>query len=95
MLRYLVMRIGSLLASLVVASLVIFAVVEVVPGDPATFMLGLNAAPETVAALRAELGLNGGVVQRYFSWVAGLMDRRANSRVSGVPEAVSARLSML
>ena len=95
MLRYLVMRIGSLLASLVVASLVIFAVVEVVPGDPASFMLGLNAAPETVAALRAELGLNGGVVQRYFAWVTGLIvGDFGTSYTYRVPvsELVSARL---
>ena len=62
----------SLVLSLAVASLVIFAVVEIVPGDPASFMLGLNAAPETVAALREELGLNGSVFARYFNWVGGL-----------------------
>ena len=73
MLGYFFKRMLSLGASLVVASLVIFAVVEVVPGDPASFMLGLNASEETVAALREELGLTGGVVARYFSWVGGLV----------------------
>ena len=65
-------RLVSLLASLVVASLVIFAAVEIVPGDPARFMLGINAQPDTVAALRAELGLDRSLVERYFSWVGGL-----------------------
>lgn len=59
--------------ALVVASLVIFAVIEVIPGDPAAFMLGLNAAPEAVAALRTELGLDGTVIQRYVGWVSGLI----------------------
>ena len=62
----------SLLASLIVASLVVFAAVEIVPGDPARFMLGINAQPDTVAALRAELGLDRSLVERYFSWVGGL-----------------------
>ena len=73
MLRYTVKRLGSLLASLVVASLVIFACIEVVPGDPASFMLGINAQPDTVAALRAELGLNRAPHERYVAWVSGLV----------------------
>jgi peptide/nickel transport system permease protein len=35
---------------------VIFVSIEVVPGDPAAYMLGMNASPETVAALRSQLG---------------------------------------
>ena len=55
MLRYSLKRLFSLGISLVVASLVIFAVIEIAPGDPAGFMLGLNAQPDTVAALRAAI----------------------------------------
>lgn len=73
MLRYTLRRLVSLLVSLVVASLVIFVVVEVAPGDPASFMLGINAAPETVAALRAELGLDQPKWQRYLGWVGGML----------------------
>jgi peptide/nickel transport system permease protein len=73
MLRYALKRLGSLLISLIVASLVIFACIEVVPGDPASFMLGINAQPDTVAALREELGLNAALHERYFSWVGGLL----------------------
>ena len=65
-------RLVSLLASLILASLVVFAAVEIVPGDPARFMLGINAQPDTVAALRAELGLDRSLFERYFSWVGGL-----------------------
>ena len=73
MLSYATKRLGSLCLSLLVASLVIFACIEVVPGDPASFMLGINARPDTVEALRAELGLNQSLGQRYFSWVGGLL----------------------
>lgn len=65
-------RLVSLLASLFVASLVIFAAVEIVPGDPARFMLGINAQPDTVVALRAELGLDRSLAERYLGWVGGL-----------------------
>ncbi len=70
---YLASRLLSLILSLAVASLVIFAVIEVIPGDPAAFMLGLNARPDTVAALRAELGLEGTRPQRYLAWVGGML----------------------
>ncbi|MDQ2094135.1 ABC transporter permease [Rhodalgimonas zhirmunskyi] len=73
MLRYLLRRLLSLVVSLVVASMVIFAMVEVVPGDPAAYMLGLNAQADTLAALREELGLNGSLVARYFDWVGGMV----------------------
>jgi len=65
-------RLVSLLASLLVASLVVFAAVEIVPGDPARFMLGINAQADTLAALRAELGLDRSLVERYLGWVGGL-----------------------
>ena len=71
--RYILKRFGSLILSLFVASLVIFAVIEIAPGDPASFMLGINAQPETLAALRTELGLDQSKVQRYFTWVSGML----------------------
>ncbi|HBS49101.1 MAG TPA: peptide ABC transporter [Rhodobacteraceae bacterium] len=73
MLRYSLKRLLSLLVSLAVASLVIFFVVEVAPGDPASFMLGVNAQPDTLAALRAELGLDLPKWQRYLAWVGGML----------------------
>ena len=73
MLAYICSRILSLALSLAVASVMIFAAIEVVPGDPAAFMLGLNAAPEAVAALRAELGLDGSLAERYLSWITGML----------------------
>ena len=63
----------SLAISLCVASLVIFLVIEVAPGDPASFMLGINAQPDTVAALRTELGLDVPKYIRYLDWVGGMV----------------------
>lgn len=73
MLRYVLLRTVSLVLSLLVASLVIFLVLEVLPGDPASFMLGMNARPETVAALRTDLGLDAGPVLRYLTWIGGAL----------------------
>ena len=72
MLLYILQRLVSLIVSLAIASLVIFGVVEVIPGDPAAFMLGINAQEDTVAALRAQLGLDVPVWQRYLDWIGGL-----------------------
>ncbi len=73
MIRYALGRLASLVVSLVVASLAIFLVIEVAPGDPASFMLGVNARPDTVAALRTELGLDQGKAARYLTWVTGML----------------------
>ena len=68
---FIVKRLTSLVATLLAASLVIFLVMEVLPGDPAAFMLGVNAEPDTVAALRRQLGLDLPLLARYLAWVAG------------------------
>ena len=73
MIRYVLARFASLILSLIVASLVIFAVIEIIPGDPAAFMLGVNARPDTIAALRTEMGLDASVPARYLSWVTGMV----------------------
>jgi peptide/nickel transport system permease protein len=71
--RFAFRRLASLVASLAVASVVIFVTIEIVPGDPATFMLGMQASPDSVAALRAQLGLDQAPLERYLSWVTGMM----------------------
>ncbi|WP_370232210.1 ABC transporter permease [Cognatishimia sp.] len=94
---YALKRLGSLLISLIVASLVIFTCIEIVPGDPASFMLGINAQPDTVAALRDELGLNQSLIQRYFGWVGGLVTGDLGTSYtyrSPVSEIVAERLEI-
>lgn len=66
-------RIGGFLAALLLASLVIFTAVEVLPGDSAQMILGTEVRPDTLAALRHEMGLDQPVTQRYADWVAGFV----------------------
>jgi len=73
MIRALGRRALSLLLALIAASVVIFVMLQAVPGDPAAFMLGMNASEDAVAALRAELGLEGPLVVRYLAWISGML----------------------
>ena len=73
MLRYVLRQMISLGLSLLVASILIFSVVELVPGDPASFMLGTGAQPDTVAALRQQMGLDQPLPLRYLSWVGAIL----------------------
>ncbi len=71
--RVLVARLVGLGVTLVAASVVVFVLVEIVPGDPARFMMGLQADPDAVAALQAELGLDRPAPVRYVAWVFGMI----------------------
>lgn len=69
---FLISRAASMALTLFIASLVIFFLIEIAPGDPAAFMMGLNADPAAVDALREELGLNKSLIARYASWIGDL-----------------------
>ncbi|MGF1456466.1 MAG: ABC transporter substrate-binding protein [Alphaproteobacteria bacterium] len=71
--RVLLSRLAGLAITLAAASLVVFVLVEIVPGDPARFMMGLQADANSVAAVRAELGLDRPAPVRYLTWIAGLL----------------------
>ncbi len=73
MLQYFVRRIVTLFFTLVIASLVIFVSLEIIPGDPASYMLGINAQEDTLQALRQELGLDKPKLERYLVWVKGML----------------------
>jgi peptide/nickel transport system permease protein len=60
-------------ATLVLASMVVFAVLEIVPGDPARLMLGMNASEAQVEVLRRQMGLDAPLVLRYLHWAGGLL----------------------
>jgi peptide/nickel transport system permease protein len=81
-------RIAGLALTLLVVSLLIFAVMDLLPGDPASIMLGISAAPETLAALRHELGLDQPLLLRYLAWLAGVFrGDLGQSYTYGVPVA--------
>jgi peptide/nickel transport system permease protein len=78
-------RAGVFAGSLVVASLLVFWVMTVLPGDPARVALGVNATPAAVEALRARFGLDRPLVVQYADWAGGLA--RGDLGVSYVSEA--------
>ena len=66
-------RLAALLASLFAASILVFFVVNLLPGDVATVMLGTSATPENVAILRHQLGLDQPLWLRYMQWLWGML----------------------
>jgi len=69
---WLVRRLGIFALTLATASLFVFALLQLVPGDPAQFMMGLQASPDALATLRNELGLGGSAAARFLHWIAGM-----------------------
>lgn len=81
-------RLVALVLATLAATLVVFLVLEVLPGDPAAVMLGVGAREDTLAALRHELGLDLPAVQRYLIWVGNLFAGDfGKSYTYGVPVA--------
>lgn len=64
-------RLGSFALTLIVASLLVFASMDLLPGNAASILLGTAARPDTIAALEAQLGLDEPAYVRYFTWIAG------------------------
>ena len=63
-------RVAAFVATLVFLSALVFLVVRVLPGDPATLILGVESNPETVARLRQALGLDRPLAVQYVDWLA-------------------------
>lgn len=57
----------------VIASIIIFVLIRVIPGDPAAIALGITATPEAIAALQSQLGTDQPLFQQYFSWIGGML----------------------
>jgi len=88
MLAFIARRIAASLLTLVAASVVIFLVMEVLPGDPAEVMLGTEARPDTLAALRAQYGFDRPAPERYVAWINGLAHLElGTSHAYGTPVA--------
>ncbi|MBW1712364.1 MAG: peptide ABC transporter permease, partial [Deltaproteobacteria bacterium] len=69
MTRYLLQKLITLVVLLFLVSITVFSVLFVLPGDPAQIILGINATPQTLANLRAELGLDKPFWVQYGRWV--------------------------
>lgn len=70
---FLFRRTVGFVATLLAVSVVVFAVMNVLPGDPALTILGLDATEDALAALRDQLGLNDPLVTRYWAWITGAL----------------------
>jgi peptide/nickel transport system permease protein len=70
---FLIKRFITLIATLLGASIVVFGVLEILPGNAAQMLMGPDAAPEAVQALAIKLGLNHPALERYWHWITGLL----------------------
>lgn len=70
---FLFKRVLTLIATLLATSVIVFAVLEVLPGNAAQVLMGPDADPAAVAAKATELGLDQPALQRYFGWMGGLL----------------------
>lgn len=64
-------RLLTIIPTLLVASILIFSFMHLMPGDPAAVMLGTNATPEQVERLREQMGLNRPIYIQFFTWIRG------------------------
>ena len=71
--KYVAKKIVTLIITLFIVSLLAFLAFQIIPGDPTTEMLGTEATPEAVAALRSELGLDRPVLVRYWDWLTNFL----------------------
>jgi len=97
MTTFLAKRLFALLVTLLVASLIIFLLLEILPGDPASIILGVGAQEDTLAALRTEMGLDHSAPERYFRWIIGILQGdfgRSYTYDTPVSELILERLSL-
>ena len=73
MVLHILTRLAWLIVSLFLASILVFTVVNILPGDVAVVILGTSATDEAVQQLRAQLGLDQPGWQRYLEWIGGIL----------------------
>src|SRR6476646_2139258 len=73
MLRYIIRRVVMALPTLILASLAIFLILHLIPGDPAAIVAGGDATPAQVAAVRTDLGLDKPLVAQYAIWIGHVL----------------------
>jgi peptide/nickel transport system permease protein len=81
MLRYFATKLITLIVLLFLVSITVFSVLFVLPGDPAQIILGINATPEALANLRAELGLDKSFRGQYTDWIGNLLLGRSQQSI--------------
>ncbi|MFD4503006.1 ABC transporter permease [Streptomyces sp. NPDC058457] len=86
MLAFVARRVAAAIGTLFLSSVLVFLALQALPGDVATQILGKDATPDAVAALRKQLGLDQPAWERYFDWIKGALHGDfGTSLVSGKP----------
>lgn len=73
MVRFVLSRLATAIPTLLIVSITVFALIRLIPGDPATLMLGDLAQPGQVEALRHQMGLDQPVIVQYLIWVGNVV----------------------
>ncbi|HEX8754721.1 MAG TPA: ABC transporter permease [Steroidobacteraceae bacterium] len=82
-------RIAVAALTLLLVSMIVFSITSLLPGDAAQALLGQNATPAALAALRAQLGLDQPAIIRYLHWLGGLLTGHPGRSLSdGLPVGV-------
>ena len=93
--KYILKRLLSMIPAVFVVSVVIFLIIHLTPGDPAAVMLGDQADPEAIAALREALGLNDPLPGQYLRWLGGVLQGDLGQSLYSDESMVSMLLSHL
>lgn len=72
LLRFVALRLGRLLLTVLIISTIVFFVIRVIPGDPAMVIAGMDASPEDIQAIRAKLGTDKPLPLQYLDWLADI-----------------------
>lgn len=95
MLSYVIRRLVQAIPVLVLASIAVFLILRLIPGDPADTIAGENATPEEVEAIREQLGLNDPIPVQYVSWIGDLLKGELGTSIrTGVPVSELLRLAL-
>ncbi|WEK03168.1 MAG: ABC transporter permease [Candidatus Devosia phytovorans] len=73
MILFALRRFAGFAVTLLAAAFVIFWLLDLLPGDPAQFILGVNATPDSVARLRLQMGLDAPGYERFLGWIWGML----------------------
>ncbi|SDN94886.1 peptide/nickel transport system permease protein [Paenibacillus sp. yr247] len=91
---FLIRRLLLAIPVIILVTIMVFSLLHMLPGDPATVILGQEATPDAVAALREELGLNKPIVVQYFDWLGGVLQGNLGRSLvdrSSVSELIASR----
>jgi peptide/nickel transport system permease protein len=82
MIRYFTKKLVTLIILLFLVSITVYSVLFILPGDPAEIILGINATPQTLANLRAELGLDKSFWAQYTDWIGNIITGRGSRSIN-------------